>query len=148
MYLQGLPPQNELEILGNEMRDYARSHPCMVAEDGLDRDFHRLLGEKYQVCLTLETWKNPYEWHASICILHEIGSGTNKTFGMPEQAILNVVRWPEEEKKNAREILGYVIGPVIIGGKDHPIVEVAGLFSLHWCTPAYKLFPVASLEEH
>jgi hypothetical protein len=139
MILTGLPPQNELEILGQQMRAHAIADPCIIAEDCFDPRFYRRLGEDYSVSVTIEFFAMskkavpPPRWHGSVCILHEIGSGNE--FGMPEQAILATFQWAEEQKKIAREILGYLLGPVIYEEKQ-VVQDVLDRMSLHWFTTA------------
>ena len=143
MKLSEFPPFDECAIFGKEMRNVAMSHPCLSSDDcGLPM-YQRMMGEKYHVNLTLELFKNPPQWHGSVCVLHEVGSGTPQTFGAPDTAILAVPEWPNEEIKNATEIFGYVLGPLIKKMAD--IQPVAGMFSLHVFVPAAVL-PILNVE--
>jgi hypothetical protein len=124
-----------LEILGNEMRAHASLYPCYRPEHALDPTYYHMVALKYHCSVTLDVWKKPNEWHGSVCVLHEIGSGTDETFGTPEQAILATFQWPAEEKKIAREILGYLLGPVILT-KTQIVREIDDKYSKHWFTAA------------
>ena len=135
------PPPNELELLGTEMRAYALLDPCFIAADGLDPRFYRRIGEDISVSVCLELFNGPKKslppprWHASISFLHEIGSGTDKTFGMPEQAMLITPHWGKSKLKQARETLGYLLGPVILYEKQ-VVQDVMDRMCLHWFTEA------------
>ncbi|MFQ5902952.1 MAG: hypothetical protein ACE5JO_04610 [Candidatus Binatia bacterium] len=134
--LIGLPPVDELKQLGKQMRAYALENPCIVAADGGTPGYHRFVGQKYNVAVTLEIFTKPPRWHGSVCVLHETGSPDENMFGLPsEQAILKISEWPPDEIKNANELLGYVLGDTIIDPKQ--IVQIVpGLYSLHWLTRA------------
>ncbi len=143
MKLSEFPPTNECEIFGKEMREVAALHPCLNSDECGNPFYQRMMGEKYHVNLTLELFKKPPVWHASVCVLHEIGSGTPKTFGAPETALLAVRAWPAEEIKNTTEIFGYIVGPLIKSMSD--IQPVAGMFSLHVFVPA-QVMPILNFE--
>jgi len=142
--LSGLPPTNEMELFGEEVRLAAWKDPCLIPTDGLDPKFYRLIGLKFHVALMLEMFEQekmppPPRWHCSVAVLHDIVSGTDQTFGMPEQAILVPSLWNADDHKDAREIMGYLLGPVIVGEKQ-PVIEIAGMSGYHWLTPADKRY--------
>lgn len=140
--LVGLPPSNELELFGEQLRFEAANDPCIVPTDGLDPKFYHLLGLKFHTCLVLELYEDkfnklppPPRWHCSVMVLHDIGGGNDANFGMPEQAILIPSLWNADDKKDARDIMGYVLGPVIVE-KKQPVIEIAAMTGVHWYTPA------------
>lgn len=150
MLLVGLPPQNELEVFGNQVRERAYLDPCLTPTDGLDPKFYQLIGFKFHVGLVLELYDVRDEkmppaprWHCSVSILHDIASGTDQTFGMGEQAILNPDLWNTDDYKDARDIMGYALGPVIVE-ETQPVIERKGLWAYHWSTPADKKYARAS----
>lgn len=135
MILLGIPPVDELKVLGEEMRAYAVKHPCLVIEDAALPAYYRMVALNYHVCVVLESYKRPACWHGSVSVLHDTVRGSDETLGIPEQAVINIREWPLETRKIAREILGYVLGPVIVDPKQ-VVKEQEGLFSLHWFTEA------------
>lgn len=143
--LKGLPPENELELLGEQMRHEAIEAPCSNGGEILDRRYFKFIGLRYNVSLTLEVFKGmnmggresppPPRWHCSITVMQDIKSGDDGNFGVPEQAITIPDLWQPGDMHDAREIMGYLLGPVLVT-REQPIQEIKGLFAYHWQTPA------------
>lgn len=147
--LSGLPPENEMELFGEECRWAAIKNPSATPDDALIRELFRFIGTRYSVGLALEHFQTvlpdgtkmppPPVWHCSVETLHDIESGNDASFGKTEQAILVPELWDMTDVKDAREIMGYLLGPVIVQ-KTQPIIERRGLFAFHWYTPADRRY--------
>jgi hypothetical protein len=143
------PPDDELSQLGRDMRAHAIKDPCYIPTDCADPRYSRTVAHNYHVTLTLECFENPPtpdghqpcpppRWHGSVSILKDVVSGDDKTFGFPtEQRLLLAQAWDKDDLYTAREILGHVLGPVILE-ETQPIREMCALFGMHWETIAHQ----------
>lgn len=137
-----LPPANELELFGEEMRLRAVNDPCRLPTDAADPKYYKFIALKFNVCLVLELFEMktaklppPPRWHVSMSLLQDIVSGTDANFGMPEQAIIRPQLWSSDDRKDSKEIMGYLLGPVIVE-ETQPVIEIDGLHVVNWFTPA------------
>ena len=133
--LVGLPPKDELKVIGREMIMTAYNHQCFAAPDTSHPRYYRRIGLDWNVGLTLERFHDPPRYHASFEALHTIGSESDMNLGVPEQAIVRVTEWPTEVTKICGEILGEIMAPLIKRADQRIHVEI-GLFAVHWLTEA------------
>lgn len=117
-------------------RAFARSAPCFHASQVIDERYRFSLGP-INVVFTQDRFTNPPIWHGTVSIMKEIGSEAimdergNYIFDAPQDAMIAVRSWDNDEYQTAREVLGKVFGE-LIPREDTRVTELTGVFALHW----------------
>jgi hypothetical protein len=125
-------------------RYIAAKNPCYDEGMVICEDFEVQVGP-WNLRLVLETFMEPPVWHANISYFKKIGDETiyDKATGLPifeapQDALLCVKDWNNEELDIARSLLGDLMGP-LIAAKDQKMIEQQGFFALHWITDAHEV---------
>ena len=82
---------------------------------------------KFRISIMYETYVKPPRWTAQVSILEEVGE---LEFGAAPEALLAVQSWSIEDYRDARDIIGEALSP-LIPPTTNPRHIHAGLWSLH-----------------
>lgn len=122
-----------------KQRYIAAKNPCDEMEMASCTDYEISCGP-WNLRLCLERYVEPAMWHASISYFKQIGNETvyEKATGLPifeapQDALILVKDWSDEELDVARSLLGDLMGP-IIAGETQRVIERKVFFALHWLT--------------
>lgn len=124
-----LPPRETLEhyrewIEGcKKRREWVLTHPLqhprmIVLPQYLfkQKSFH-LPYVEWHVRFGLHTWARPPFWEASITMITDYPDTENK-FGLPDEGTPFFINWTHDQKKEARNMLNDVFGPIIRHADD------------------------------
>ena len=125
-----------------KQRYIAGENPCDEPAMATCTDYEISCGP-WNLRLCLERYVTPAVWHASISYFKKIGDEVVRdkatglpVFEAPQDALILVKDWSNEELDVARSLLGDLMGP-IIAGKEQPVIERKVFFALHWLTGEY-----------
>lgn len=121
-------------------RKAAKNNPCYRPIDVGDERLEFRFGNWFARC-SIDKFspdKAP-TWHGSVSILEEVGEQdvqleSGIIIKVPQDAMLATESWTAEHFKQARYLLGELLGPVILE-EGQQVVEHTGLFALHYITP-------------
>ena len=125
-----------------KQRYIAARNPCTQLAMVTCEDFEMPPVGPWNLRLVLERYLEPSQWHASISYRKEIGSQTvfDKATGLPmfeapQDGMVMVGSWSNEELDIARSLLGALMGP-LIAAPDQQVTETRApqFFALHWTT--------------
>jgi hypothetical protein len=120
-----------------EAREIALGDPCNKAPTQPDPKYSFKFGN-WNCSLTLDAWKKPAIWHASVACLQEIGDepvelSSGMIIRQPVEALVYTSGWTKDERAQAEFLLGELMAPFILG--EHQEVHVTtGMFALHYLT--------------
>lgn len=124
-----------LQELCVRARKRAKNDPCVTAQQGADPKYSFRFGP-FNCSLTLDAFMpGPRQWHGSVACLQEIGTQpvqlpSGIIAQAPQEAIVYVLHWTDEEKKRADFLLGELMKPFVT---DEACVNVTdALFARHW----------------
>lgn len=128
-----------LRELCTKARKAAKNNPCYRPMDIGDERLEFRFGNWFVRCSIdkFSPGKAP-TWHGSVSILEEVGEQSVQLesgiiIKVPQDAMLASESWTDDHKKQARFLLGELLGPVILT-ESQQVVEHLGLFALHWIT--------------
>ena len=119
-------------------REIARQAPCYHPGQALMECYSFNIGP-WNCRLTVDRFATPSSWHGTVSLFKEIGTEPvmdeqgRRLFEIPQDALLAVRSWNNEEKDIAKDVLGAMFGPLIHGERQRVVVS-EGVFALHWQT--------------
>lgn len=121
-------------------RKAAKNNPCFRPIDVGNERLEFRFGKWFLRCSIDKFSANKVPtWHGSVSILEEVGEQdvqleSGIVIKVPQDAMLSTQSWSDEHKKQAKFLLGELLGPVILD-EGQQVTEHTGLFALHWITP-------------